>query len=139
MHLSVPNSDVIVLFIFCCCCLTMVCHLLWQRIIKKMYQCEVCAYVIFGLLIYSILKQLSRDVRTNPCFFQLSTALIRRKNVFFCREKLSCFFVCGSNDFGFTMNLDAPNEESIRSVAYVESLSLTESLFLIFPPNSTYD
>lgn len=72
-------------------------------------------------------------------FFRLSTALIRRKNVFFCREKLSFFCVCGSNEFGFTMNLDAPNEESIRSVAYVESLSLTESLFLIFPPNSTYD
>lgn len=53
--------------------------------------------------------------------------------MFFCREKLSCF-LCVAR-----MNLDAPNEESIRSVAYVESLSLTESLFLIFPPNSTYD
>lgn len=57
----------------------------------------------------------------------------------FFAAKNSRFFLCGSNEFGFTMNLDAPNEESIRSVAYVESLSLTESLFLIFPPNSTYD
>lgn len=58
---------------------------------------------------------------------------------FFAAKNSRAFFVCGSNEFGFTMNLDAPNEESIRSVAYVESLSLTESLFLIFPPNSTYD
>lgn len=52
----------------------------------------------------------------------------------FFAAKNSRVFLCVAR-----MNLDAPNEESIRSVAYVESLSLTESLFLIFPPNSTYD
>lgn len=74
MDLSVLNS-VHCVALFVVVAAAMVCHLLWQKITNKKCQCEVGAYVIFGLLIYSILKCISRDVPTNPCFFRLTTAL----------------------------------------------------------------
>lgn len=74
----------IVLSFFCSCDAFVICCGKGSEHEKKECQSEVGAYVIFVLLIYSILKYVSRDVPTNACFFLLITALQH----FFYRENV---------------------------------------------------